>query len=263
MCFRRILVWGLAREVRFDRVLSTPTAQRLGGLLLSLAIRSWMRTLDYRGYHYDESVDVVYDSFQGPVIFLLWHEYVPASFYLRSRNGLGILASRHRDAEWLSQMATMNGFQVFRGSSGRGGVGVLKAIVKAHDFPGFVITPDGPRGPRREMAAGAIFLASKIQAPLILIGIGYQNPWRNHRAWDKFAIPKPGSRVRAILSPRMNIPAELTRDELEHYRLSAERTLNILTVAAEDWAADNRPRPGAHPLFRAPSARQPFPTSAR
>ena len=90
-----------------------------------------MRTLDYRGYHYDESVDVVYDSFQGPVIFLLWHEYVPASFYLRSRNGLGILASRHRDAEWLSQMATMNGFQVFRGSSGRGGVGVLKAIVKA------------------------------------------------------------------------------------------------------------------------------------
>lgn len=246
-----------------DRALSTVTAQRLGGLLLSLAIRSWMRTLDYRGYHYDTSVDVVYDSFRGPVIFLLWHEYVPASFYLRSRTGLGILASRHRDAEWLSQMATMNGFQVFRGSSGRGGVGALKAIVNERDFPGLVLTPDGPRGPRRVMAAGAIFLASKIQAPLVLIGIGYQDPWRNHRAWDKFAIPKPGSRVRAILSPRMHIPAEITREELEHYRVSAERTLNILTLAAEDWATDNRPRPDSHSLFRAPSARQSKQSSTR
>ncbi len=244
----------MASEVNLDRALSTPTIQRMGGLLLSLAVRSWMRTIDYRGFHYDESVDVSHDSFQGPVIYLVWHEYVLLPFYLRSKTRLGMLASRHRDAEWLSQMAAIDGFQVFRGSSGRGGVGALKAIVNDPDFPGFVLTPDGPRGPRREMAAGAVFLASKLQSPLVLVGIGYDNPWRNHRAWDKFAIPKPGSRARAILSPRMIIPAELTREELESYRVSAERTLNILTDSAEQWASDNRPRPGSRPLFRAPIA---------
>ncbi len=244
----------MALKVNLDRALSTPTIQRTGGLLLSLFVRSWMRTIDYRGYYYDESVDVALDSFHGPVIYLVWHEYVLLPFYLRSQTRLGILASRHRDAEWLSQMAAMDGFQVFRGSSGRGGVGALKAIVKQPDFPGFVLTPDGPRGPRRVMAAGAVFLASKLQAPLILIGIGYDNPWRNRRAWDKFAIPKPGSRARAILSPRMNIPADLTREELDSYRVSAERTLNILTDAAEQWATDNRPRPDSRTLFRAPIA---------
>lgn len=238
-----------------EQALSNPAVQRFGGLLLSLAIRSWMRTLDYRGYFYDTSVDVTRESFQGPVVYLMWHEYTPIPFYLRSRTKLAVLASRHRDAEWLSQMAIMDGFQVFRGSSGRGGVGALKALVNDQDFPGFVLTPDGPRGPRREMAAGAIFLASKLQASIVLVGLGYNNPWRNQRAWDKFALPKPGSRARAILSPRMNIPAELTRDELEHYRATAERTLNTLTDAAEQWATDNRPRPGSCPLFRAPLAR--------
>ncbi len=247
----------MASEVNLDRALSTPAIQRMGGLLLSLAIRFWMRTLDYRGYHYDESVDVSYVTFQGPVIYLVWHEYLLLPFFLRSKTRLGMLASRHRDAEWLTQMAIMDGFQVFRGSSGRGGVGALKAIVKEPDFPGFVLTPDGPRGPRREMAAGAVFLASKLQAPLVLVGIGFANPWRNHRAWDTFAIPKPGSRARAILSPRMHIPPELTREELESYRVSAQRTLNILTDSAEQWAADNRPRPGSRPLFRAPIAAYP------
>ena len=134
----------MAREVNLERALTVPTIQRFGGLLLSLSIRAWMRTVDYRAYHYDTSVDVTYDNFRGPVIYLLWHEYVLIPFYLRSKTRLGMLASRHRDAEWLSQMATIDGFQVFRGSSGRGGVGALKAIVKQPDFPGFVLTPDGP-----------------------------------------------------------------------------------------------------------------------
>jgi lysophospholipid acyltransferase (LPLAT)-like uncharacterized protein len=244
----------MASEVNLAQTLSIPAVQRMGGLLLSLGIRSWMRTLDYRVYQYEQSVDVSSDAFRGPVIYLLWHEYVLIPFYLRSKTRLAMLASRHRDAEWLSQMALIEGFQVFRGSSGRGGVGALKAIVNQPDFPGFVLTPDGPRGPRRVMAAGAIFLASKLQAPLVLVGMGYANPWRNHRAWDKFAVPKPGSRARAIISPRMHIPADLTREELESHRKSAEQTLNILTDAAEQWAADNRPRRGAQPFFRAPIA---------
>ena len=56
------------------------------------------------------------------------------------------------------------------------------------------ITPDGPRGPRRHMAPGPIYLASKLGLPLVLMGYAYDRPWRLH-SWDRFAIPRPGSRA--------------------------------------------------------------------
>ena len=40
------------------------------------------------------------------------------------------------------------------------------------------ITPDGPRGPRRQLAPGAIYLASKLGLPLVVMGYGYDRPWR-------------------------------------------------------------------------------------
>lgn len=230
----------------------TESFERAGGFLLSLIIRFWMRTLDYRLYHYDRSVDPSLPEFRGPVIFILWHEYVLVPFHLRNHTQLGILASRHRDAEWLSQMALMNGFRVFRGSSGRGGVGAMKAMFNQPDVSGLVLTPDGPRGPRREMAPGAIFLASKLQIPLVPVGFGFAKPWRNRRSWDKFPIPKPGSRSRIILGPRISIPDKLTREELESYRLSVQRSLNCLTEAAEAWAASNQPCPESQPAPRLP-----------
>ena len=39
------------------------------------------------------------------------------------------------------------------------------------------ITPDGPRGPRRTLAQGAVYLASKLQMPLVALGIGFDRPW--------------------------------------------------------------------------------------
>ncbi len=150
-----------------------------------------MRTLEYRAFYYDTTVDVSREDFQGPVIYCLWHEYIPIPFFLRSKTQLAILVSRHRDAEWLSREQRIWRVSTISWFVRAGGVGALKALCEQKDFPGFVITPDGPRGPRREMAPGAIFMASKLQIPLVLVGLGYQYPWRNKRAWDQFAIPKP------------------------------------------------------------------------
>jgi len=211
-----------------------------------------MGTLEYRGIIDDPTVDAVDDCFQGPVIYALWHEYIPIPFYLRAKTGFSILVSKHRDAELLSQAAAIEGFRLFRGSSGRGGVGVLKAILKERDFPGFVITPDGPRGPRREFSAGAVFMASKLEVPIILVGLGYDRPWRNRRTWDQFAIPKPGSRARAILSERIEVPKKMNRDQLEAFRLQMQNELTRLTEEAEKWATDNRPRIGAKSIFKSP-----------
>lgn len=242
--------WGVMKLFSFDAW--EPSIQRFGGYLLSNLIRSWMSTLEYRAVVCDPTVDAIHDGFEGPVIYALWHEYIPIPFYLRAKTGFSILVSKHRDAEWLSQAAAIEGFRLFRGSSGRGGVGVLKAILKERDFPGFVVTPDGPRGPRREFSAGAVFMASKLGVPIVLVGLGYDRPWRNKRTWDQFAVPMPGTRARAILSDRIEVPGKMNRDELEAFRLKMQNELNRLTEEAERWATDNHPRIGSAPIYKAP-----------
>lgn len=97
------------------------------------------------------------------------------------------------------------------------------------------ITPDGPRGPRRKMQPGAIWLASATGLPIVLIGIGYARAWRLN-SWDQFGVPVPGSGVTAVLSQPIYVPADLGRDDLERWRLHLERELNRMNEFAEDWA---------------------------
>ena len=78
-------------------------------------------------------------------------------------------------------------------------------------------------------------MASRAGLQIIPTGFGYERPWRL-RSWDRFAIPRPYSRARAVVSPMMNIPAGLERDGLEHYRVEVERMLNRLTLESEAWA---------------------------
>ena len=73
----------------------------------------------------------------------------------------------------------------------------------------FTITPDGPRGPRRQLAQGSVYLASKLGIPIVPMGFGYDRPWR-FNSWDRFAIPRPYSRARAVVSPMMHIPPSWT-----------------------------------------------------
>ena len=72
--------------------------------------------------------------------------------------------------------------------------------------------------------------------PLVVMGFGYDRPWRMN-SWDRFAVPRPFSRARAVIGPPMMIPADLDRAGLEACRLRTERLLNCLTAEAEAWAA--------------------------
>ncbi|MAZ95452.1 MAG: hypothetical protein CMJ73_05420, partial [Planctomycetaceae bacterium] len=92
-----------------------PWIPKVGGLAVSLLIRSWMRTLDYRVALYDETVDPAMPGFQGPAIFLFWHEYIPFPFYLRGHCNIAMLLSRHYDAEFIAEASRYMGFQTIRG----------------------------------------------------------------------------------------------------------------------------------------------------
>ncbi len=215
--------------------LDHPIVYKLAALTGSLAIRAWMDTLDYRVVFYDADVDPASPRCGGQKIYVFWHEYILFPLVMRGHCNLAMLLSRHRDAEVLSYVAYHMGFEFVRGSTNRGGVTALRQLLDKSRHMHLAITPDGPRGPRRQMAPGPIFLASKLGIPLVAMAVGYDRPWRAS-SWDRFAVPRPFSRARCILSPELYVPPELDRDALEHFRLKTERLLNRLCDEAQQWA---------------------------
>ena len=163
---------------------------------------------------------------------------------------MAMLLSRHSDAEILSHAAYHMGFDFVRGSTNRGGVAALRELLAKSKNMHLTITPDGPRGPRRRLAPGCVYLASKLELPLVVMGYGYDRPWRVRNAWDQFAIPRPHSRARAVPSGEIFVPSNLDREGLEHFREKIERLLNRLTAEAEAWAASDTRKIGQRNIER-------------
>ncbi|MDZ7616289.1 MAG: lysophospholipid acyltransferase family protein [Patescibacteria group bacterium] len=229
--------------------ITAPWIHRIGGLLSSAAVRAWMSTLDYKVAYGDPAVDPIFPQCRGQKIYIFWHEYILCPLFLRGHCNFAMLLSRHRDAEVLSHVAHHLGFEFVRGSTNRGGVAALRELLRKSQQMHLTITPDGPRGPRRRLAPGAVFLASKLELPLVVMGYGYDRPWRA-RSWDRFAVPRPCSRARVVASGEIFIPPKLDRDGLEHFRVEIETLLNSLTLEAEAWAESGTRKVGQRPLQR-------------
>ncbi len=225
------------------------------GLMTALVVRAWMRTLDYRVAFYDRSVDPQL-GYGGPRIYIFWHENILIPLHLRGHCHLAMLLSQHIDADILARVALHMGFDCVRGSTYQGGAKALWQLFDRSRYQHLTITPDGPRGPRRHMALGPIYLASRLRLPLVAMGFGSDRPWRVN-SWDKFAIPRPFSRARVVVGPPMMLPTDLDRGQLEACRGRVEQLMNDLTTEAEAWAAAGtnkagevvvRPGPAAAPL---------------
>jgi len=229
--------------------LNHPTINKLAGMLGATAVRQWMSTLDYKVAYFDRTVDPALPACQGQKIYVFWHEYILFPLFLRGHCNLAMLLSRHRDAEILSHAAGHLGFEFVRGSTNRGGVAAIRELLRRSRRMHLTITPDGPRGPRRRLAPGAIFLASKLGLPIVAMGFGYDRPWRA-RSWDRFAVPRPFSRARAVPSGEIHVPPDLDRAGLEHWRQSVEDLLNRLTDEAEAWAAAGTAKRDQRPIRR-------------
>ena len=209
------------------------------GLLGSALIHSWMGNMDYKVAYHDSNIDPAYPNDGRRRIYVFWHEHILIPLYLRRHCNLTMLLSKHRDADILEQAAGIFGFDCVRGSTYGGGIQAIRKMMDAANQQNLTITPDGPRGPRRELAQGAIYLASRLQFPLVLLGMGVNKPWRLN-SWDKFVIPKPYSRIRIVVSGDIIVPQNADRATLEHFRIKVQGLLSDLCDTADVWAeSDN------------------------
>ena len=206
--------------------------------------------VDFKICHYDRSVDPARPEYNEHVIFAFWHEYIGLVLPRWGNVPLSVLCSQHRDGEWVNQTALALGLNIVRGSTTRGGSSAIRQLKKNSAFSSIAISPDGPRGPRREMALGAIYMASLLRMPIVPVGVGMNDPWRL-KTWDKFAIMKPFSRARMIFGPKIYIPRKAKRDQLENAKDGIQDLMVQLGSLAESWAVSGEKMKGQQPFVRA------------
>jgi lysophospholipid acyltransferase (LPLAT)-like uncharacterized protein len=171
------------------RLAPGPTSRLVGPLVSTLA-RSWTTEVVH-GATWRSLVEA-----RAPFLFLLWHEVLLPLLWHHRDQGVAIVVSEAADGRYLASYAERLGYRCLFGSTTRGGVRALVGAAKALEsgIP-VAFTPDGPRGPRREMKPGILAAAERAGAAILPIHAVANRAWRL-ASWDRFVIPKPFAQIR-------------------------------------------------------------------
>jgi lysophospholipid acyltransferase (LPLAT)-like uncharacterized protein len=214
--------------------------------LIAFLVRCWMVT---QRFAYQNLGPDLEPQRVGPgqrYIYAFWHENMLMPLFCYRNLGIHVLVSASADGELIAQTLHHLGYALVRGSSTRGGAEALRQMRQISEESHLVFTPDGPRGPRRELQMGLIYLAARTGLPVVPVGIGYQKPWR-FGSWDRFALPWPWGRTRCVTAEPILVPARADRAAMERYREQVETTLAEVSELAETWA-EGGPRPTSQAL---------------
>lgn len=209
-----------------------PWIIRLVGSCLGALIWCWMKTVHVRYWSPDGREHPV-EASQQRFIYAFWHDSILAPMTTRTK--IEMLISQHADGELVARICEWIGFGVVRGSSTRGGHEALVHMINSDPQAHLGITPDGPKGPRRRVQIGMIYMASRTGVPIVPCGYGFTQV-RRLNSWDRFALPRPFSRIVGVMCEPIHVPPHLERAALEQWRIRVEDAFLEATAQAEDWA---------------------------
>jgi lysophospholipid acyltransferase (LPLAT)-like uncharacterized protein len=201
------------------------------GWLIGLVLRMLYATFRVRWV--DEGDMVARRAGGERFILAAWHDglillplvvlHVPTPWRPR------VLISWHRDAEIGAQAARRFGVHFVRGSSTRGGIGAVRALIAAYRAgEDVVVVPDGPRGPRHEAKVGVVQLANATGARIVPIALAAA-PCRRLGSWDRMQVPLPFARVAIRLGTPVDVSA---RDAGALARVQAAMVANVAAATA-------------------------------
>jgi lysophospholipid acyltransferase (LPLAT)-like uncharacterized protein len=216
-------------KIRNPRIISA--ASWLGAQL----VRAWMRTISYEYRPLGPNFDPGHKGMSGRYIYAFWHENMLGLISHYGQPNIHVLVSRHADGQLIAELARHLGFAIVRGSTTRGGVEAVRQMLRLSQAAHLVVTPDGPRGPRRRVQPGLIYLAARTGLPIVPIGIGFRRPWRM-KSWDRFAVPRLFSHSTCVTPEPITIPVDADKAELERQRQFVEQALLEVGDLAERWA---------------------------
>lgn len=194
-------------EARVDR--KTAWLARLGAVFIRVLALTW------RVRFVNDNVVQSLKQRRQPFTYVLWHgQLLPLLWTHRDRD-VAVMISEHRDGEIIARIATSLGFRLVRGSTSRGAARAL--LMGSRELnAGFdlAITVDGPRGPAKSVAPGALIIAQRTGAPMVPTAASASRAWRL-RSWDRFMIPKPFARINVAYGEPILMNANSARDATE------------------------------------------------
>ncbi|MEW5721888.1 MAG: lysophospholipid acyltransferase family protein [Thermodesulfobacteriota bacterium] len=137
-----------------------------------------------------------------------------------------VLVSHSRDGEAMARAASYLGYRVARGSSTRGAVGGLVALIKAvKQGHNAVLAVDGPQGPRGVCKPGIVRLAQKTGVPLFPVGVAVSRKYIFKKTWNQVYLPLPCSRQVVFFGPPLSFPPRADDEEMEGFCRLVEEAL--------------------------------------
>jgi len=156
------------------------------------------------------------------------------------------MCSTSADGDAMARLEQRLGFDVIRGSSGRGGPQAIVDMVRAvreNPGSGAGLAVDGSRGPRGYVQGGIIALAQRTRGIVIPVTASASAGWIFRKSWDRTLIPKPFARIEVVFGELLHVPAQLTAPEFERLRAELEDRLVALQAHADELSglADSVP----------------------
>jgi lysophospholipid acyltransferase (LPLAT)-like uncharacterized protein len=209
--------------------------------IIALAIKLLMLSCRVVKIEGEEEQREAVERSSGRAVYATWHQRMSYHFHFFGSRHVTMMISQSRDGEYAARIAQWGGFKNVRGSSTRGGLRALKAIIdeiKAGEIGGMLA--DGPLGPPRVVKMGSVIIARETGSPLIPVLWGADRCWVLN-SWDRYLIPKPFAKVVIHYAKPIWIPASATKDELEQYRKLFEQRLNDVTRLCDEYFGPERP----------------------
>lgn len=200
----------------------------------------------------EEKIKDFWDTDQG-LVLLAWHSRIlmlpVVQIKLRKRwnnstRRASIMISHSRDGAFVTKSAEMLNLNVVRGSASnkkktknKGGLAALIETVRCVEAGDVVcITPDGPRGPSEELGLGAIKIAQRAGAPILVWGVAI-SPTRKLNTWDKFNLPGLFGRGALVFEgpffPTKEMDSEDLRCQIENRLKDATNRAEMLVGLAQ------------------------------
>lgn len=181
------------------RPLRNPAIQAAAAWLLSEWMRFCFATI--RWTRENEPVAEEVWRAGGGVLCAFWHSRIalgPVCWPMERAQPVKGLVSLSADGEFIARAVARLGIPAVRGSSAnkdkaarsKGGTQALRDGLRQLKVGGLAVTPDGPRGPVRQMAEGLPLMAKISGAPVLFIGLSCK-PAIRLNSWDRALLPLP------------------------------------------------------------------------
>jgi lysophospholipid acyltransferase (LPLAT)-like uncharacterized protein len=153
----------------------------------------------------------------GTHLYCAWHDSIAGLLFYGPATRMAGLTSRHADGSFISGVMNAVNMKPVRGSTRHGGASALAELIQTSKDYDIAITPDGPRGPRRQLKDGIVYLASVTGMPIIPVTLSCVNAWRPRGRWTDLTVPKPLARAWFLCGAPISIPSRIARHQVREY----------------------------------------------